>query len=272
MKISYTLFLTVMVAITIERCRAEYLLVAVEDDVVREPQNDDVGNDVVREPNNDDEIRRKEIEELRRNDICETTCCCDSCYPCDNERLAELRKIAEERKAAEQQKAVETKPKPMPNPKPEPEPKPSPKEEIVSTPRECCKKAGVPAFCLGLCSPAVMLEAMARQGNRINACSKYDTIIEGCFQQAEPELVPELKQETSDDKDVPLIGGPIETVPTISNGSPTIVRPQGKQEPPRGIEIPKQESQKQSRSQCGVCPTGTICCVSDNECRSSCPV
>jgi len=265
MKISYTLFLTVMVAITIERCRAEYLLVAVEDDVVREPQNDDVGNDVVREPNNDDEIRRKEIEELRRNDICETTCCCDSCYPCDNELLAELRKIAEERKAAEQQKAVETKPKPMPNPKPEPEPKPSPKEEIVSTPRECCKKAGVPAFCLGLCSPAVMLEAMARQGNRINACSKYDTIIEGCFQQAEPEKIPALIKETSDDKDVP----------TISHGSPTIVRPQGKQEPPRGIEIPKQESQKQSRSKCGVCPTGTICCgtpLFNNECRSSCPV
>merc|ERR1712198_3385 len=132
MKISYTLFLTVMVAIKMERCRAEYLLVAVEDDVVREP-------------NNDDEIRRKEIEELRRNDICETTCCCDSCYPCDKERLAELQKIAEERKAAEQQKAVETKPKPMPNPKPEPEPKPSPKEEIVPTPRECCKTAGVPA-------------------------------------------------------------------------------------------------------------------------------
>ena len=94
MKISYTLFLTVMVAITIERCRAEYLLVAVDDDVVREP-------------NNDDEIRRQEIEELRRNDICEIRpCCCDSCYPCDYELLAELRKIAEERKAAEQQKAV----------------------------------------------------------------------------------------------------------------------------------------------------------------------
>ena len=94
MKISYTLFLTVMVAITIERCRAEYLLVAVDDDVVREP-------------NNDDEIRRQEIEELRRNDICEIRpCCCDSCYPCDYELLAELRKIAEERKATEQQKAV----------------------------------------------------------------------------------------------------------------------------------------------------------------------
>jgi len=290
MKISYTLFLTVMVAITIERCRAEYLLVAVEDDVVREPQNDDVGNDVVREPNNDDEIRRKEIEELRRNDICETTCCCDSCYPCDNERLAELRKIAEERKAAEQQKAVETKPKPMPNPKPEPEPKPSPKEEIVpttTTTRECCKTAGVPAFCLGLCAPA---GAMARQGNRINACSKYDTIIEGCFQAAEKMRLPEpeLKpiQETSDDKDGPI----------ISHGSPTIVKPSAipKQEqnapaskedpgqcigvcggicPPCKI-IPKEdpESQKQSRSQCGTCPSGTICCVDDNECRSSCPV
>merc|ERR1711872_779217 len=132
--------------------------------------------------------RRKEIEELRRNDICETTCCCDSCYPCDNERLAELRKIAEERKAAEQQKAVETKQKPMPNPKPEPEPKPSPKEEIVPTPRECCKTAGVPAFCLGLCAPA---GAMARQGNRINACSKYDRIIDGCFLHPyKPEIVP----------------------------------------------------------------------------------
>merc|ERR1711942_77598 len=267
MKISYTLFLTVMVAITIERCRAEYLLVAVDDDVVREP-------------NNDDEIRRQEIEELRQNDICEIKpCCCDSCYPCDYELLAELRKIAEERKAAEQQKAVEPK--------------------IVPTPRECCKKAGVPAFCLGNCSPA---GAMARQGNRINACSKYDTIIEGCFQAAEKMRLPEpeLKpiQETSDDKDVP----------NISHGSPTIVRPQSKrQEPPRGIEVPKQEqnapaskvdpgqcigvcggicppcksepipqedpeSQKQSRSQCGTCPSGTICCVDDNECRSSCPV
>merc|ERR1711942_632011 len=38
--------------------------------------------------------------------------------------------------------------------------------------------------------------------------------------------------------------------------------------------IPKEdpESQKQSRSQCGTCPSGTICCVDDNECRSSCPV
>jgi len=248
MKISYTLLLAAMVAITIERCRAEFLLVEVDDHDSRAPKNDEV----VKVANNDDEIRKREIEQLNRENICDIKpCCCDTCYPCPDHVIAELRKIAEERKSPD------TRPKPMPKPEPEPEPKPSPKE--VPTPRECCKKAGVPAFCLGNCSPA---DAVARQGNRITACSKYDTIIEGCFEQAEPELVPELTQETSDDKDVP----------TISHGSPTIVRPQGKQEPPRGIEIPKQESQKQSRSQCGVCPTGTICCVSDNECRSSCPV
>jgi len=256
MKISYTLFLTVMVAITIERCRAEYLLVAVEDDVVREPQNDDVGNDVVREPNNDDEIRRKEIEELRRNDICETTCCCDSCYPCDNELLAELRKIAEERKAAEQQKAVETKPKPMPNPKPEPEPKPSPKEEIVpttTTTRECCKTAGVPAFCLGLCAPA---GTMARQGNRINACSKYDRIIDGCFLHPyKPEIVPIQEQNAPD------LG---QCIGNVCGG----ICPPCKSEP-----IPKEdpESQPGDRS-CGMgppCNDNTICCP-NGMCQLSC--
>merc|ERR1711970_815079 len=252
-----------MVAITIERCRAEYLLVAVDDDVVREPQNDDGGKDdgVVREPNNDDEIRRQEIEELRQNDICEIKpCCCDSCYPCDYELLAELRKIAEERKAAEQQKAVEPK--------------------IVPTPRECCKTAGVPAFCLGNCAPA---GAMARQGNRISACSKYDRIIDGCFLHPyKPEIVP--IQETSDDKDGPI----------ISHGSPTIVKPSAipKQEqnapaskedpgqcigvcggicPPCKI-IPKEdpESQKQSRGQCTTPCTGNECCCGRNTCASSC--
>merc|ERR1712112_14898 len=54
--------------------------------------------------------------------------------------------------------------------------------EIRLTPRQCCEKANVPEFCLGLCSPA---DVMARQGKRINACSKYDTIIEECFQAAE---------------------------------------------------------------------------------------
>merc|ERR1712136_54338 len=107
------------VAITIERCRAEYLLVEVDDDdfitpknddvgkdddPVKEPKNDDVGKngDVVRVPNNDDEIRKQEIEQLKRDNICDIKpCCCDSCYPCDYEVIAKLRKIAEERKAPE---------------------------------------------------------------------------------------------------------------------------------------------------------------------------
>ena len=57
--------------------------------------------------------------------------------------------------------------------------------EIVPTPRQCCENANVPEFCLGLCSPA---DAMARQEKRITACSKYDTVIEGCFQAAEPKI------------------------------------------------------------------------------------
>ena len=108
MKILYTLFLTAMVAITIERCRAEYLLVEVDDDDSRTPKNDDVGqkDDPVRVPNNDDEIRQREIEQLNRENICDIKpCCCDSCYPCDYEVIAKLRKIAEERKAPENSKA-----------------------------------------------------------------------------------------------------------------------------------------------------------------------
>jgi len=517
MKILFTLFLTAMVAITIERCRAEYLLVEVDDDDSRTPKNDDVGKDddpvkepknddvgkngdVVRVPNNDDEIRKQEIEQLKRDNICDIKpCCCDSCYPCDYEVIAKLRKIAEERKApenrqnstlsgskscpiacpnccdddacgAEEQKycyeccpapnkkqetpaALDSWCKGRPtvgdcdmlisgftfdpvsktcksfkdrgcaetknlyrtleecettcNSKPKQEgdkcasdsecgeglecksqfpfginfkfpnltcvkkegcarPKQDGKcrltgqnvtyfddrsgecrthifngckdnghvsvsadpsectnlrkgctpcqvhrdsvmeeiseqnlvgsfvpsceksghfktkqfsassgysfcfdkngnnvesarewirkldcsiyvdedgNQIDATPRECCKKAGVPEFCLGLCSPA---DAMARQGKRINACSKYDSIIEGCFQAAEPSV-----QETSDESD--------EDGPTISHGSPTIVRPQGKQESPRGIEIQKQGRTLEKKSD--VCKNhGEPCC------------
>jgi len=278
MKISYTLFLTVMVAITIERCRAEYLLVAVDDDVVREPQNDDGGKDdgVVREPNNDDEIRRQEIEELRQNDICEIKpCCCDSCYPCDYELLAELRKIAEERKAAvtetvvpkqtvPQQKAVEPK--------------------IVPTPRECCKKAGVPAFCLGNCSPA---DAMARQGKRINACSKYDTIIEGCFLAAEPMRLPEPELKPIQEQNAPaskedpgqcigVCGGicpPCKSEPIPEEDPGQCIGVCGGICPPCKSEpLPKEdpESQMQSRGQCTTPCTGNECCCGRNTCASSC--
>ena len=100
MKISYTLFLTAMVAITMERCKAEYLLVAVDDDDFRKPKNDDDfrkdDDDDFRKPKNDDDFRKQEIEELTRQGVCdEKPCCCGSCYPCPYERIAELRKIVE---------------------------------------------------------------------------------------------------------------------------------------------------------------------------------
>ena len=101
MKISYTLLLAAMVAITIERCRAEFLLVEVDDDDSRTPKNDEP----VRVPNNDDEIRQREIEQLNRENICDIKpCCCDTCYPCPDHVIAELRKIAEERKAPQTSK------------------------------------------------------------------------------------------------------------------------------------------------------------------------
>jgi len=62
MRILYTLFLTAMVAITMERCRGEYLLVAVEDeDDFRKPKNDDFRKEDVgfRKPTNDDSRAKK---------------------------------------------------------------------------------------------------------------------------------------------------------------------------------------------------------------------
>ena len=56
MKISYTLFLIAMVAITMERCRAEYLLVAVDDDDFRkETILDDFGK------TNDDDFSKRNV-------------------------------------------------------------------------------------------------------------------------------------------------------------------------------------------------------------------
>ena len=59
MRILYTLFLTAMVAIAMERCRGKYLLVAVEDDDdFRKPKNDDIRND-------DDDLRKPKTDDLR---------------------------------------------------------------------------------------------------------------------------------------------------------------------------------------------------------------
>merc|ERR1712198_634100 len=63
MRILYTLFLTAMVAIAMERCRGKYLLVAVEDD------------DDFRKPKNDDDFRKPENDDLRAENS-------RGCYDC----------------------------------------------------------------------------------------------------------------------------------------------------------------------------------------------
>ena len=62
MRILYTLFLTAMVAITMERCKAEYLLVAVDDDDFRKPKNDDFRK------TNDDDFRKTNDDDFRKDD------------------------------------------------------------------------------------------------------------------------------------------------------------------------------------------------------------
>ena len=47
------------------------------------------------------------------------------------------------------------------------------------TPQECCQNANVPEFCLGMCTP---YNARANIGSKLNACSKFEAIIEKCFQ------------------------------------------------------------------------------------------
>jgi len=83
MKIFCALLWTATVAVTVERCWAEFLLVEV----------DDAAGIGARSSN---AARALEIEELGRQGICEIKpCCCDECYPCSYERIAEARTLAE---------------------------------------------------------------------------------------------------------------------------------------------------------------------------------
>jgi len=83
MKIFCALLWTATVAVTVERCWAEFLLVEV----------DDAAGIGARSSN---AARALEIEELGRQGICEIKpCCCDECYPCSDERIAEARTLAE---------------------------------------------------------------------------------------------------------------------------------------------------------------------------------
>ena len=56
----------------------------------------------------------------------------------------------------------------------------------MPTSEECCQNAKVPDFCMGLCNVGKKLVIYKNKGNNIgkklNACSKYEAIIEKCFQ------------------------------------------------------------------------------------------
>jgi len=83
MKSFRALYLTAIVAITMKRCWAEFLLVEVNDDIGE-------GSRVNRT------IKAQKIGELTKQGVCDIKpCCCDECYPCDYELIAEAQKLAE---------------------------------------------------------------------------------------------------------------------------------------------------------------------------------
>jgi len=60
--------------------------------------------------------------------------------------------------------------------------------EVLAMATKCCEDSDVPEFCLGLCSPT---DAMSRSilGDSLNACAKYKTSIERCFQPVIQEIL-----------------------------------------------------------------------------------
>merc|ERR1712224_277461 len=83
MKSFRALYLTAIVAITMERCRAEFLLIEVNDGKGEGSRSNRT-------------IKAQKIGELSRQGICDIKpCCCDDCYPCDYELIAEAQKLAE---------------------------------------------------------------------------------------------------------------------------------------------------------------------------------
>jgi len=86
MKIFCTLILTVIIAIVVERCRVEFLLVEIDDATGKGSMSTNTS-------------RAREIEELARQGICDIKpCCCDDCYPCSYERIAEAKELAKAKK------------------------------------------------------------------------------------------------------------------------------------------------------------------------------
>lgn len=81
MKIFSAIFVAAIIAITVGRCRAKFLLVKVDDG---------------KGPRSNNDAKAHEIEELARQGICDIKpCCCDSCYPCDYEEIFGTKNLPE---------------------------------------------------------------------------------------------------------------------------------------------------------------------------------
>merc|ERR1712112_259815 len=205
MKIFCTLLWTAIVAIAVERCRAEFLLVEIDDAAgdakVLPPKEqnapasiEDPGYCIGRCGGICPPCKSEPIPKEEDPGHCIGNECGGICPPCKSEPIPKEDpedEVDEVGEVVNGKLVVKSKLNPdklvvksdivgeknSVNIREVPDEK-----EIRLTPRQCCEKANVPEFCLGLCSPA---DVMARQGKRINACSKYDTIIEECFQAAE---------------------------------------------------------------------------------------
>ena len=114
MKIFSAIFVAAIIAITVGRCRAKFLLVKVDDGkgniylkIKCRSKNETKNfmefklfNDtyiwIFEGPRSNNDAKAHEIEELARQGICDIKpCCCDSCYPCDYEKIFGTKNLPE---------------------------------------------------------------------------------------------------------------------------------------------------------------------------------
>jgi len=156
MKVFQILLLTAMVAVAMEKCVAEYLLVEIED-VAQTP--------------------RECCEASNIPEFCLGLCSPAGAMPRQEKRLTACSKhesVIENCFVAAGFKNQG--PKPMPKPTPEPEPEPMPKKEI-SPSAKCCAERGVPQKCSYACDHISNLATRS-----IGLCTSYTIIIQTCIE------------------------------------------------------------------------------------------
>jgi len=181
MKIFRRLVLTVAVAIVVERCRAEFLLVEVDDAAGKGSMSTNTA-------------KARKIEELARQGICDIKpCCCDDCYPCDYERIAEAKELAKAKKVE--------------GPKQIPNLKHGPKMSVRSILRSArmmndtnqmlatngCYWDGTAPFCQGRCAQGWTEVERNKQGDGVQCwkgskarCCKHGSLSDSCTVKGNP--------------------------------------------------------------------------------------